>query len=819
MDEERITETADQNNDDDATCLDIINDEMEGQSGIVNVALDTAKEKVVIDFDPQETSGAQIFQIAQDLAPVLHSRWSTCTMRLERHGGRACESCALALEDRVSNIEGVHRATASYLGGVLSVTYDDEILSSDELKDSVQQLGIPIEPSAAERLADKPITDKQISTLDRWRQRLQGRKLEAAFVVITFVAMVLGLIFDRFLDLTSLATVSYVIAYVTGGYFGIRAGLGSLRLGKIDVDVLMVLAALGAAYIGAAFEGAMLLFLFALSNVLQNFALDRTRSAIESLVKIRPSQAMIRRGDRTYKLPIEKVNVGDHLIVRPGESLPLDGVVLEGASTIDQSPLTGESMPVSKGVGDTVLAGTINLHGSLEVGVTRLAKDTTIAKMIQLVEEAQSEKAQTQRAIDKIEQYYATGVVVMTMLAIIIPFTLMGESLDAAFFRAISLMVAASPCALVISTPATVLSAIGNGARNGVLFKGGVYVEQLATIKVVAFDKTGTLTEGKPVVTDVIPLSQNNLVEETAVENWKRPESEEELLRLAATIESRSEHPLAKAIVAKANKMALNIGRATSFEAASGLGVRAQVDGHYYLIGNQRLLQSLGSSDLNQYEGILDKLQSEGKTSILIAREADNQSPAVVLGVIGISDVLRPKAAAVVDQLRTVGVERVVMLTGDNEMVARPVAEAAGVDAVYAELLPQDKMDLLHQLDDEYGPVAMVGDGVNDAPALAAATVGIAMGAAGTDVAMETADVVLMADELEKIPYVFALSRKTRKTLFQNLFFAFAMILFLVLAVLRVQLPLPLAVIGHEGSTVLVSLNGLKLLRYRPKLS
>jgi Cd2+/Zn2+-exporting ATPase len=655
----------DPDHDHDESCMDVINDALSEQSGIINVALDTAGEKITFDYDPLETDGSKIFQIAQDLGPILHDRWNTCTMRLDRRGGRACESCALALENRVQRIPGVRRATASYFGGVLSVNFDEQVISSDELKGRIQQMGVPVSPSAIDEPFEAAALEEPEGTVGRVRQRIQRRHVETVFVVIAFVAMISGLIADLAFGLTTLSTVSYVIAYITGGYFGLRAGLASLRQGKIDVDVLMVLAALGAAFVGAAFEGAMLLFLFSLSNILQLYALDRTRSAIRSLMNLRPTEAMVKRGDQIITLPIEKVNIGDRFICRPGERVPLDGVVVEGSSTLDQSPLTGESMPVSKNVGDTVLAGTINLHGGIEVGVTRMARDTTIAKMIQLVEEAQSEKAQTQRTIDRVEQFYATGVVLVTVLAIVIPVVLLGEAFGSAFFRAMALMVAASPCALVISTPATVLSAIGNGARNGVLFKGGAYVEQVAAVKVVAFDKTGTLTEGRPVVTDIIPLI-NGVVADQANKNGKLSSEQEALLWLAATIENRSEHPLARSIVNKAKEQSLELGQAASFKAAPGLGVRATINGDRFAIGNQRFLRSEENLDLSEAEATIMQLQSEGKTSILVAQSSPDAGENKILGILAISDVLRSDAAEVIRQLKQIGVEHVVMLTGDN---------------------------------------------------------------------------------------------------------------------------------------------------------
>jgi Cd2+/Zn2+-exporting ATPase len=547
----------------------------------------------------------------------------------------------------------------------------------------------------------------------------------------------------------------------------------------------------------------MLLFLISLSNVLQDFALDRTRNAIKALMELRPAQALVRRGDNTYLLPIEKVVVSDRIIVKPGERLPLDGVVVDGRSSIDQSSITGESMPVSKEVGDAVFAGTINKNGSLEIRVTRLAKDSTLAKLIQMVEEAHSEKAETQRFIDTAEQYYAMGVIVLTILVAAVPILFWQEAFSTAFYRAMTVMVAASPCAIVISTPATVLSAIGNGARRGILFKGGVYVENAATVKVIAFDKTGTLTVGEPQVTDITPLSGTI--------------SEDELLALAAAVEAKSEHPLAQATVKTAQGRDLSWPEAVDFQATTGQGVAAHVGNQHIRIGNGRFFTSYQTTKLNAAEAELDRLQKLAKTAVLVAVVDDDARTAVILVVLAYDDVIRPDAPDVVRALHANGVEHVIMLTGDNETVAKQIAAQVGVDDYFADLLPEDKVTAVKKVREQYGPVIRVGDGVNDAPALATADIGIAMGAAGTDVALETADIVLMSDDLNNLPYVIGLSRKTRQTLLQNLGFAIFMILLMLGTIFFSDLALPAAVIGHEGGTVLVSLNGLRMLGYKPR--
>ena len=626
--------------------------------------------------------------------------------------------------------------------------------------------------------------------------------LEPIFTAVAFLTLIGGLASEKLLPTSGLSALLYTVAYITGGIFGLKAGVEALVEERtIDVDLLMVLAALGAAAIGAPFEGALLLFLFSLSNVLQDYAMDRTRNAISSLVQLRPTQARVQRGERSHMVRVEEVAVGTHLLVLPGDRIPLDGRVLSGASSVDQSSLTGESLPITKQAGAEVFAGTVNQNGSLEIEVTRATADSTLARLIQMVEEAQAAKARTQRFLEKAEQYYAVGVIGATLAAIFAPVLFMDQTFAEAFYRAMTLMVAASPCALVISTPATILSAIAGSARKGVLFKGGVHLEQTARVKVVAFDKTGTLTWGKPQLTDVktLPPFQGN---------------EDDLLAIAAAVEERSEHPLASAVLTAAASRGLEVPSASSFQATPGQGVRATVDHTDEIaIGSPRSFAAESCTGMDEARRRVERLEGEGKTAVVIGRvEAERTH---ILGVLAFADTLRPEAAAMVAELKRRGVERTVMLTGDNERAAGAIARQVGVDEFCAELLPQDKVRHIEAIKAQHGPVAMVGDGVNDAPALAAATVGIAMGAVGTDVALETADVVLMGDELEQLPYAVSLSRKARQTLIVNLAFSLGMIAVMVAAIFGSGLSLPLAVCGHEGGTVLVCLNGLRLLGFR----
>jgi Cd2+/Zn2+-exporting ATPase len=639
------------------------------------------------------------------------------------------------------------------------------------------------------------------------------RTAEALLVGSTLVAMVAGAILERTTALTApLTLMAYSIAYVSGGYFGLRAGLASLRERKVDIDLLMILAAIGAAFIGAPFEGSLLLFLFSLSNVLQDHALDRTRSAIEALKKLNPDQALVVQDpddtDPTLH-PVENVAVGALVLVRPGDRIALDGVVNSGFSAVDQSPITGESLPIEKKSGDEVLAGSINQNGRLVVTVTRSAGESTLARVIKMVEEARVNQARTERFLATFEQYYAGGVIIATIILATLP-TIWGRwDWSVSLYRAITFMVAASPCALIISTPATILSAIGNGARNGILFKGGVHVEQAGLVRAIAFDKTGTLTEGKPQVMNIVPLT-------TAPAH--------EVLRIAAALEQGSEHVIATAILSAARNADIEIPRMTEFDSTSGVGVQGMVAGTLYRIGSPRILSDC-TSDTAQLYKELEKIQEDAQTAVVILQEtppSENTSREMEvrpLGIIALRDRIREDAKEMVAMLRGAGIQHVVMLTGDNERTARAIAAEAGIDHVFAELLPEDKLEAIRQVEEQFGPTAMVGDGVNDAPALAAARVGIAMGAAGTDVAMETADIVLLTDDLRKLWHLFVLSRRTRRTLLVNLSLAMALIGMMVIGVYTIALPLPLAVLGHEGGTVLVSLNGLRLLRYRPHVT
>jgi Cd2+/Zn2+-exporting ATPase len=663
------------------------------------------------------------------------------------------------------------------------------------------------------------ITSNHIEEANGFESEDEGiNRLEVTLTTVCTVTLAIGWLgglFNWFSQDVQL--VFYIIAYLSGGYFGTIEGLKALRNRELNVDFLMVLAAIGAASIGEWAEGATLLFLFSLSNTLQSYAMDRSRKAIRALMDLRPPEALVRRDDGSEVLiPVEALQLDDLVIVKPGERIPIDGKVVAGHSTVDQSAITGESMPAEKYMGDDVFAATVNGNGAIEVRVTRLAADTTLAKIIQMVEQAQTRKAPTQRFLDEFEPKYALGVVIFTILMIIVPYFLLGQPFDEVFYRAMTLLVVASPCALVISTPASILAAIANAARNGILFKGGAYLEQTATVEAIAFDKTGTLTTGRPVVTDIVPAAEvlgeawfeTSFFEKLQPKGVDTPVSctRNELICVAASAERHSEHPLAAAIVTAAEAEEIELKKVDNLQAITGQGIIASFNGEEVRVGNRRLLEEVEQIWPAPLMAKARQLEQQGKTVVYVSR--DNHP----LGLLTLADVVREEVPGALSALSQVGIKRMVMLTGDSRRVAEAVARQLGIVEVYAELLPDQKVEIVQKLAQQSN-VAMVGDGVNDAPAMAVSNLGIAMGGAGTDVALETADVVLMADDMNKLPYVIELARRARRIVWQNIGFSLAVIGVLILSVLFFSLPLPLGVVGHEGSTLIVVANGLRLLR------
>jgi Cd2+/Zn2+-exporting ATPase len=592
----------------------------------------------------------------------------------------------------------------------------------------------------------------------------------------------------------SAAIPAYAVAYVAGGAPALRTTLGSLRRGRLDVDLLMLLAAAGAAAVGAWWEGAVLLFLFSLGGVLEAFALGRTHRSVRALMDLRPDVVQVveagPEGRVEREVAADRVAVGALAAVRPGERVPVDGEVVAGTSAVDQSAITGESIPVEARPGDPVFAGTINLTGYLEVRVTRPAQETVLARVIALVAEARAQKAPAQRAIDRYQPVYVAGVLGVAAVAFAL-FLAMGRDVGDAFLQAMTLLVVASPCALVISVPASLLSALARAAREGILVKGSGPLEDLARVRTVAFDKTGTLTTGALAVTAVTPAP--------GVDPGHA-------LALAAAVEAGSGHPLAQAVAQAAERAGIDVPACTAFAAVHGRGVEGDVEGRRIVVGSPAFMRERGAWGVDGGP-LADAVRAADGEAALWVGEAGARAIAVV----GVRDTVRTGARPALTRLRGLGV-RTALLSGDRAAVAERVGREVGVDALRADLLPEDQVAAIRDLA-AAGPVAMVGDGVNDAPALAAATVGIAMGVRGTDQALETADVVLMADRLDGVPDVVDLARRTRRIVTQNLVFAGSVILVLSVLAIAGVVPLPLGVVGHEGSTVIVTLNGLRLLR------
>lgn len=764
--------------------------ELAEQEGILGVTADPEHGRLEIEYDPALLSEDKLREIAAEDAPGLTMALRKLSFRLE---SAACEASALKLEKKVGRIHGVRRATATYLGKVLCLTFDSSVAEESEVVAGLAGTGANISPLGMRKADEKTFPEKIRA----------GELNEEISCALGFLFLIAAFTVEKISGVSWWTHGLYLGAYLFAGQEGVKSAIASLRERVLDVDVLMVLAAVGAAIVGAPFEGALLLFLFGFSNVLQRYAMERTHRAIESLLKLRPDTASVKRDGAVIEVRVEDLQIGETVVVKPGGQIPVDGELSEGETHVDESSLTGESMPVTKHAGSKLFAGTINQSGGIELTVTKRSDDSALARMVKLVAEAQAEKSRAQRFLEKAEQWYAMGVILFTIGVFLVPWLLWGETFGKAFYRAMTIMVVASPCALVISTPATVLSAIGGAARRGILIKGGSHLERASTIDIVAVDKTGTLTVGKPSLTEIVsPTASHPFAADL-------PPEAMEILRIAASLESKSEHPLAHAVVLAAEKLKVAVPPVTAFQSTTGKGAEATVEDRRYAIGSERWFREIHAEGFEPLAGLSKPLQEKGRTCVWLGlREGDKVT---ALAVLAMADTIRPEARQLTAQLHKLGVKKVVMLTGDHRLVAKTIGEEAGVDEIQAELLPEDKLRVILELKKE-GRVMMVGDGVNDAPALATSDLSVAMGAAGTDVAMETADVVLMGDRLENIPLLLSHSRRARRVLIQNLTLSAAVIVFLVIAALGFALPLPIGVIGHEGSTVIVCLNGLRLL-------
>ena len=742
-----------------------------------------------------------------------------------------CPSCAGKVENALDGLAGVSMTDPQPTTGKVAVTYDSTTVTESDIVSAIESAGYEVTNTAADGAggSDDLDTQESIWTSPRAIKTWISGGFVALGLLFEFVllgqnAQVASVVGSELL----VADVLFLIAIAVGGQEILRNGYYSARNLNLDIDFLMSIAILGALVASLAFgealyfEAATLAFLFSIAELLERYSMDRARNSLQELMDLSPDEATVKRNGTEETIPVDEVAVGDIVVVKPGEKIPMDGAVVDGESAVNQAPITGESVPVDKTAGDEVYAGTINEEGYLEVEVTSEAGDNTLSRIVEMVEDAQANKTEREQFVERFSAYYTPVVVAFAVLVTLGSPYVLGTTWSTAVVYGLTLLVLACPCAFVISTPVSVVSGITSAAKNGVLIKGGNHLEAMGAVDVVAFDKTGTLTKGELTVTDVVPLNGN---------------SEDDVLRCARGLEQRSEHPIGEAIVAEAGAAGVAEREIEEFESITGKGVRADLDGTPHFAGKPGLFEELGfdlshvhattdggvvtqtaqqlcerNNCLDLLEDTVPDLQSEGKTVVLVGTEDELE------GIIGVADEVRPEAKHAVRRLKELGVKRTVMLTGDNERTARAIAEQVGVDDYRAELLPEEKVDAIDELVDEYDGVAMVGDGINDAPALATATVGVAMGAAGTDTALETADIALMGDDLAKLPYLYELANDANGVIRQNIWASLAVKAGLALAVPFGYVPIWLAVLaGDAGMTVGVTGNAMRLSRIKPK--
>lgn len=719
---------------------------------------------------------------------------TTSTLKVS---GLCCPDSAKDVQKAVSSIPGVQNAEVNFNSEKLTAIYNNNQVSIEQINKVLTQIG---HPGALEK---KEVVDKvnavpsnnankakAVPLINPWWKEPRNVLLAiSAFItIITLIAEWTHIGLPE-----TWAKSLYGTAVIIGGIFPTKKGLISLRHGRLTINTLLVIGAIGAIYLGLWEEAALLVVIFSLGEVLESYAVDKARGSIQALISLAPQEATVLRNGEELRIPVEQVNVDEIVLVRPGEKVSVDGVVVSGTSAIDQSSITGESIPVEKHIGDEVYASTLNGRGALEIKVTKLAENSTLSKIVELVENAQMKKGTAQNFSERFGAIYTPLMFVLTIIMAVVPPIFFGQPFDAWLYRALVVLVVSCSCSLILSVPIAIVAGVGNAAKNGVLVKGGIHMENAGKIQVVAFDKTGTLTTGKPSVTDVVSLVGI---------------SEEELLKIAGTLEARSEHPLADAILKLISEKGLELGAIDEFSSITGRGAKGIIDGETYYIGNPRLFKEIQVS-VEGYTKQIKHLQDEGKTVILVG------NPNQILGMIAVSDQPKNNAKKAISQLKKMGIKKVVMLTGDNKVTGEAIGRKIGVDEVKAELLPEDKISAIQALQDDHNVVAMVGDGVNDAPALAQADVGVSMGVAGTDVALETADIALMADDLDQLVYMVKISRKTVSVIKQNIVFSLAIVAFLVITALFGWMPLTTGLILNEGSALVIIANGVRLLKVK----
>ncbi|MBY0502657.1 MAG: cadmium-translocating P-type ATPase [Bryobacteraceae bacterium] len=750
---------------------------------------DGAKPQICIHYDPNRITLAQVERLTRAAGAETTGQFGHAVLPIRIIDA---EDASQRIESELGKIDGVIAVSANLPAQVVRVEFERAKTSTEKISAALEQLAYA--PQAAPEVSEEQPTAKVQPKpgLAGW----YAANRELTWSLVAGVLLLIGWVGERWFAIPQPVAIGiFAVSYIFGGFDLVRHSVGAVRRGKfaLDIDLLMLLAAIGAAALGEWAEGAFLIFLFSLAHALEHYALGRARKAIEALAELAPPMARVLRDGREVETPVGGVAVGDVVVVRPAERIPTDGKVRSGQSSVNQAPITGESVPVDKAPEDDVFAGTINGEGALEVTTTRAAGDRTLDRVVKMVQEAQTQKAPTQRFTERFERIFVPLVLIADALLIFVPPTMGWLSWADSFYRAMALLVASSPCALALGTPSAVLAGIAQAARRGVLIKGGEHLENLGKLRAIALDKTGTLTVGKPEVTDLAAAEGSTT---------------DELLRVAAAVERRSQHPLAQAVARRAESDQIAMPEAGELQSITARGVRSSVEGKTVEIGNLRLWEQDGIAIPNDVRNAVMALQGRGR-SVMVVRHGERW-----LGTIGLADRPREGVREILGRLRNLGIRPIIMLTGDNRGVGEAIGKEVGVDEVRADLLPENKVTAIQELLTTHQQVAMVGDGVNDAPALANATVGIAMGGAGTAAALETADAALMGDDLSKLPFAVGLSRQARSVIRQNLYVSLTVIVLLVFTTISGVAGIGLAVLVHEGSTLVVIANALRLLAY-----
>jgi Cd2+/Zn2+-exporting ATPase len=812
-------------------CVQKLIQQLQDKEGLEKVHVSDEKDNGVpqlcFHYDSDLISIDRIQSLAEQTGAEITQKFGHKLIEVEgiRHTRHARH-----IERDLRGIAGIIEASVS-ASGMVRVEYDTAKVDEAEILKALRKEGLDIPDThvSAKRFlekmdeaekdeeqkkeADKEHDHEEGEAHEHSHGGIFGKNTELIFSIICGAVLGIGFGLSYVEAVPSWVSLAlYIGAYFFGGYFTAKEAIQTVAKGGFEIDFLMLVAAIGAAILGEWAEGALLLFLFSMGHALEHYAMNKARKSIAALAELAPKTALVKKNGKTEEVGIEKLSIGDIIVVKPNSKIPADGVVVDGQSSVNQAPITGESVPVDKvpvedlekdwsqedDIKDDnrVFSGTINGNNTLEIKVIKEAKDSTLSRLVKLVNEAQTQKSPTQRFTDRFEKFFVPSVLALVVL-LNFAFLVIDETFSESFYRAMAVLVAASPCALAISTPSAVLSGVARAAKSGVLIKGGRPLEDLGVLTALAFDKTGTLTEGKPKLTEVIALGNME---------------EEELLKTAIAVENLSDHPLAKAVVrdGKDRLGNVDIPEANDLEAVLGKGIKASLGDDKIYIGNLDLFESLDDKKPDkETEEKVKALESDGNTTMLIRRNDK------YIGIIALMDTPRKEAKSTLEQLKKLGIKRMIMLTGDNQKVADAVAKEIGLTDAWGSLLPEEKVEAIRKLKESESKVAMVGDGVNDAPAMANSTVGIAMGAAGSDVALETADIALMADKLETLPFAIGLSRKAKGIIKQNLWMSLGIVALLIPSTILGLANIGVAVLIHEGSTLVVVFNALRLLAYK----